>query len=334
MDVKARALNSVVGVLVADAASMGLHWIYDVEKLDTLAAQNTAAEGLFHTPPAYAFYDDVKHPGHYASGQQSPYGEQFIATLTALAGSRSTDSLGEDLAVGLGSWVSSFTGRPNGGLKDFKAKVEGGAVYPHTGGDDKQADAFYTAAAATALHAGKADVLAHVATAVRVVHDNDISVAAASATALILDAVLTGASLPAALEKAAAEAPELVRPHFAAARTSAAEGQALRTFLLTLGPIHTPKDKHGDFTPKMGLACPYPYSLLGALHVLYTEAKEADHSGAFVRATRINSLAGGDNCGRAAAFAAVLAVLDPVPAELVEKTREVPSVTALLEKAL
>ena len=52
-----RRINSVLGALVADAASMPLHWIYnDTERLELLASRNLSATPEFfpvHSCPYY-----------------------------------------------------------------------------------------------------------------------------------------------------------------------------------------------------------------------------------------------------------------------------------------
>ena len=80
------AQNMVLGALVADAATMGLHWIYDQAHIKTIAPQ--APE---FTAPTAENYKDV--PGYFAHasrkiGQQSQYGEQLIVMLDTLEGNQ------------------------------------------------------------------------------------------------------------------------------------------------------------------------------------------------------------------------------------------------------
>lgn len=82
-DTEARARNMVLGALVADAAAMGTHWIYDRDHIRKIAPETPE----FVTPDA-AHYDGV--PAFFAhsnrqTGDQSQYGEQLIVMLKALA---------------------------------------------------------------------------------------------------------------------------------------------------------------------------------------------------------------------------------------------------------
>lgn len=78
-----RCKNMILGALVADAAAMGLHWIYDQSHIRKLAPE--APE--FRTPRAQD-YEGV--PAYFAhptrtAGAQSQYGEQALVMLRTLA---------------------------------------------------------------------------------------------------------------------------------------------------------------------------------------------------------------------------------------------------------
>jgi len=80
---KAQAM--IQGALVADAATMGLHWIYDQDHIAKIAPNDPA----FVAPDA-AHYEGVM--GYFAhaaraNGQNSQYGEQLKVMQTALAAS-------------------------------------------------------------------------------------------------------------------------------------------------------------------------------------------------------------------------------------------------------
>jgi hypothetical protein len=52
-----RAKGAIAGALVADAATMGLHWIYDQAKIQSLLAdKGRAASPEFFEPPSCPFY--------------------------------------------------------------------------------------------------------------------------------------------------------------------------------------------------------------------------------------------------------------------------------------
>lgn len=80
-----RAHSLVLGALVADAAAMGTHWIYDQEHIRKIAPN--APEFI---PPNKAYYADVPAffaHGSRANGQTSQYGEQALVMMNALAAS-------------------------------------------------------------------------------------------------------------------------------------------------------------------------------------------------------------------------------------------------------
>lgn len=78
-----RCKNAIIGAAIADAASMGLHWLYDQNRLQQLAP----AEPEFRSPSPLD-YADV--PGYFAhagrvSGDFSQYGEQMMTMLRSMA---------------------------------------------------------------------------------------------------------------------------------------------------------------------------------------------------------------------------------------------------------
>ena len=76
------AFAALIGALVADAAAIGFHWLYDVERL----AERGGARPEFHTPSADDF---AGVPGYFAhsgkrAGDLSQYGEGLLAAVRAL----------------------------------------------------------------------------------------------------------------------------------------------------------------------------------------------------------------------------------------------------------
>jgi hypothetical protein len=65
-----RAAAAVVGAVVGDAATMGVHWIYDMGELAARLQHHLAAPE-FHEPPACPYYE-------YRNGALSPYGDQAL----------------------------------------------------------------------------------------------------------------------------------------------------------------------------------------------------------------------------------------------------------------
>ncbi|GLI69252.1 hypothetical protein VaNZ11_013830 [Volvox africanus] len=101
----ARALGCVLGSALADAAAMGVHWVYDLALMDeiekerrhlvaTSASPSQSSECLSSSscygehPFAYGleFTDPPRSPFYsYTSGRNSPYGEQTLVLLRSLA---------------------------------------------------------------------------------------------------------------------------------------------------------------------------------------------------------------------------------------------------------
>ena len=81
--VKTRARNLVLGALVADAAAMGFHWLYDQDRIAAVAPKTPEFVGPdpthFENVPAF-----FAHAGRL-SGAQSQYGEQAMVMARALA---------------------------------------------------------------------------------------------------------------------------------------------------------------------------------------------------------------------------------------------------------
>jgi len=76
--------NLILGALIADAATCGLHWVYDQQRLLDVAGETPE----FH-PPTQSDYDGI--PSFFAHGKRavgdcSHYGEQAFVLLNALAG--------------------------------------------------------------------------------------------------------------------------------------------------------------------------------------------------------------------------------------------------------
>lgn len=82
-DIKVRKQGAVLGALVADAASLGFHWLYDPKRICDVGGQSPE-----FTEPNKSHYDDVAgffaHPMKKA-GELTHYGEQLVAGLRSLA---------------------------------------------------------------------------------------------------------------------------------------------------------------------------------------------------------------------------------------------------------
>lgn len=69
-----RMAGAIAGAALADAATMPLHWIYDVPKLTLLIGDKDPA---FFDPPSCPFYA-------YDAGRNTPYGDQARTLLESI----------------------------------------------------------------------------------------------------------------------------------------------------------------------------------------------------------------------------------------------------------
>lgn len=278
----AAAAAAVVGGFVADAASMGLHWIYDGAQLAALvAAQPTAPE--FHEPPACPFYA-------YASGAQSPYGDEVLPLLRCVAERGAFDAE----AFGDASYLAAkaYTGRLNHVFKELVAKGDAGLRVPALASESADLHGAIKAPVLVARYrdAPLPELLATVRAATRVHQIGREAEDAAVAVALLLRRVLDGADVDAAVRALAADEDAHLGDPTRAAVRQVVEAVDARRFPDAAAAV-------GAF----GKACGLPGSLQGALYALLATG------GGFQEAVRANMLAGGDNCSRAIVVGAVAA---------------------------
>ncbi|NKC00652.1 MAG: hypothetical protein GKR90_19460 [Pseudomonadales bacterium] len=82
-EIKIRARSSILGAVVADAASLGFHWVYSQRRISDLAP----TDPVFRTPDARDYEGGVGYFAHEhkQAGDLSQYGEQMIVMLRSLA---------------------------------------------------------------------------------------------------------------------------------------------------------------------------------------------------------------------------------------------------------
>jgi hypothetical protein len=111
MSLSQRAKHSLLGALVADAASVGFHWLYDQERIKVVSSASGAI--AFHTPHSRDYADTMGYfVGHGKKrGDLSHYGETLRLTITDLSQTawnydRSSliDAYSKSFGYG-GSWV-------------------------------------------------------------------------------------------------------------------------------------------------------------------------------------------------------------------------------------
>lgn len=280
-----RTVNSVLGAFAADAATMGLHWIYDLPHLHKLAQQ-----GEFFREPEAANYKGVSayfaHAGKRA-GQGSHYGEAMMFALRTL-----TAQQGFQLQSYQSAWYETFraggrfvgyadkpTRKTLAQLEAAMAKAQDQGLKAHgldaSGADDDQIPAVNGVNALLLAH--PEDWTEHLEALLRVTHNNDLAVASARAVAQFLSTLQSGASLDEGLKVLTENSPGRVQDGLnkALAMTEDFSLASVQAAAKALGP-----------------ACPLVSTVPLSAWVL----KRAQ---SFREATRMNLLAGGDSCGRA-----------------------------------
>ena len=81
-----RSAAALVGAFVADAASAGLHWIYEPLEIRRRLAARSPRHPEFHEPPASPAYGSHSPYAHvYPSGASSPYADEVLPLLRSMA---------------------------------------------------------------------------------------------------------------------------------------------------------------------------------------------------------------------------------------------------------
>ncbi|KAG2445553.1 hypothetical protein HXX76_000167 [Chlamydomonas incerta] len=350
--IRQRATAAVLGALVADAASMGLHWIYDTDKIqDLLSHHGRRDEPAFFEPPSCPYYD-------YDSGFFSPYGDELLPVLQYMADQDRGTLDGPGFAEYLAAYYRNYTGRLNKSSRAMmEAVLQGGRKWPECGDPrDTQANNFVKVIPIVARYAGRPGLAQAVDAAVRAQQNNDEAVELAWAAALVLEQVVLGHSIAAALEWLAGGAPGSRRPvskSVLQALASVLEHRRSNTALRDLLYAPGSASKAGEW----GASCANPGALKGALlgavqasgqPARGSRAKAAGtssssggggkaDSGAFARGVRSNMLLGGDNCSRSVLLGALLAAeggLGSIPSAWRAKTRGLAHAEVLTEQLL
>lgn len=256
----------LMGALVADAATLGAHWIYDVSRIADLVAQ--------YGSPAFLPVDEAHYDGgvgYFAHGaRQVGMPTQYGAVL-ALATAVIARNGGFNMTTYQTEFASFFG--PGGGFNGYIDRPTRGAL-AHlaaeqtnpSGIDDDQLPAMATLPAVIAAHHGQADLGQQVRDAVSVTNVNDVAQTQAALFAQLLSAVISGTPLATALDG-------LTDP-------------ALRAALDT---AETDSTAYGEIT---GRACHLPMAMPLVVHIL-------SRSSSYQEAVERNINAGGDNAGRA-----------------------------------
>lgn len=290
---KTDALN---GALVADAAAMGLHWMYDQEQLRTIAL---SGDVLFR-PPDAAVYSGIKsyfaHPMK-RSGEASHYGEsaRLIAELARRSGGYQREAHLERFMQVFGPCGSYY------GFADRPTKFLIGAML--TSPDDLPAvvgtddDQMPPLACVPGLFESDADHAA-LTQAVGLFTNNPVGLAGAETLMRCLTLIASGSPLADALLTSAEQCDHSELQ------------QKLLEALAFSGGEYDPQGAAVHF----GLPCHMTQGLPVAWHLL-------KHSQNFESSVRDNIMCGGDCCGRSMAIGAVAGLVYGIPASLRQRVQ-------------
>jgi ADP-ribosylglycohydrolase len=285
-EIEARA-SIVLGALVADAAAMGLHWLYDPERIATIADER---EPLF-LPAEARHFDGTKgyfaHAGK-ASGDLSHYGMSLTLAMASLVAGEGQINIRDYqqrflATFGPGGTWKGYIDRPTRGLLARLADGVTDETPIASGIDDDQMPALSPVPAIVAAGPEAETLEQDVAAMVRVTNNNPLAIEAALITARLIRDLLQGADVNTTLSI-----------------ETEASGEPLRALLHQA--LSESARNSVDMAGEFGRACHVQQGLPVVFHIVNTA--ESYESG-----IRANILAGGDSCGRSMALGALLGAL-------------------------
>lgn len=259
----------VLGSFVADSLALGAHWVYDQGALERTFGRVTE----LRTP-----LPDSYHPRKQA-GDQTHYGDQALVLLDSLTAQGTYDR-----ADFLNRWQKLWIDYPDyfdHATKETLAKIEtggGGSDSQELGGGARIAPLL----ALLANHPLDAQIAA-ARDQTRLTHDTVIAQDAAEFLTRTAHAILDGAEIPAALEKAARASYDSLRPKEYLARVAETRSLDIKAA--------------GE---ELGLACPAEQAVPTIIAILSRYSDDVE------TALIENVMVGGDSAARGLALGLIL----------------------------
>ncbi|MDH5479400.1 MAG: ADP-ribosylglycohydrolase family protein [Nitrosomonas sp.] len=278
-------IAAILGALVADSASLGLHWLYDPNRI----AQINKSKGLTFLSPDDDNYTGAKGffaHGNKQAGDSSGYGETCLLILKHIARHGQFDRVQYQTEYrghfGPGGEYIGYIDSPTRQTL-LKLMPLAPDDFPQiSGADDDQFAALATVPVITATHKGtQAELLEKIDEVVRLTNNNDIAVSAAKYTASVLFDIINGRNMTQALTDAIPQPGDKLSPLLE---------QALQTN--SLDSI--------TMAEQFGSACHVLEGIPIVAHI-------AKHASNYRDAIEANIRAGGDSCGRAIMLGAITA---------------------------
>ncbi len=317
---KSQQINSALGVLVADAAALGLQWLYDLERMQQVVATLADNNPCFVTPNPDHFEGKVgyfAHAGKFA-GEQSHYGESYLLNLRHLTihGKYNTQAFQQEFIATFGPG-GSFTGYIDTPTRitlqnlhqvDFNA--EENTPTKISGANDHQIPALTPVSALCAFYPLTELSEYEIVDAISVTNNNDFAVNSGLYFSRVLQAVLEARTIKSSFSAFTDQVPEEIRDKMSEA--------------LTMPPVDL------DIAAStLGQSCGLEDSIPLSAYILR-------NSSSFKQAIEMNILAGGDSCGRAMMIGAIagaaygLGAPDGIPQAWLFKLKRHQDIAALI----
>tara|TARA_B100000686_G_scaffold329248_1_gene390198 strand:- start:7635 stop:8585 length:951 start_codon:yes stop_codon:yes gene_type:complete len=276
---------AILGALIADSATLGLHWIYDPKRI----AEIEKLKGLVFLQPNAGHYEGVK--GYFAhskkcSGESTSYGEVCLLILQHLVkygAFKRTEYQTEFCEYfGLGGKYVGYVDSPTRLTLQTLIPLKPELFPKESGANDDQFLSLAGLPSIVAVNTDNLEVLmSRIDEMVRVTNNNDLAVAAAKCSAAVLFKILNGSSMEVALNGSLEFAGDKLRP--------------LLEEVLAIQTLDNIK-----VAEKFGSAC----HVVEGLPVIFHIAKCVPD---YQTAIEVNIRTGGDNCGRAIMLGAIIA---------------------------
>ncbi len=276
---------AILGALIADSASLGLHWLYDPERI----AQIEKTKGLVFLQPDANDYSETKGyfaHGNKVAGDSSGYGELCLLMLRHFAQRDQFDRVAYQTEYrnhfGPGGAYTGYVDSPTRQTLQTLLSLKPEEFPQNSGADDDQFAALAAIPVVVATHTGSQEaLLAQIEQIVRLTNHNDTAVAAAQYAGSVLLEILNRKSIAQALTNALPYAGKKLAPLVE---------EALQTSALDSVSI----------AKRFGSACHVLQGMPIIAHI-------AQHAPDYRTAIEENIRIGGDSCGRAIMLGAITA---------------------------
>ncbi|MFT6022954.1 MAG: ADP-ribosylglycohydrolase [Ascidiaceihabitans sp.] len=278
---RSQTSEMLLGALVSDAACLGLHWIYDAERIAEITARHDGKCAF--APVDAANFEGVlgyfAHGGRH-SGMLTQYGEVLrlaIQSMNANNGAFDVDAYQAAFVAhfGPGGTYQGYIDRPTRAALDNIAAEK----FP-SGIDDDQNPAVSRLPAILAKYHTAENLPEMIKQSMQITNVNDAAAAYSAAFSDVLSRVMHNEPLGDALDAAAHSA-----------------DQSIKTELLDA--LSTRDSNSTDYAGLVGRACHLPTAGPVMFHIL-------KHSDSYREAVERNILAGGDSAGRAILIGAIM----------------------------